>query len=69
MPGGWEALKSPHPPMESWKLALYGVRDAAGNPQPPNQRFLALAPFHAMFEAAWDRIEDNDTPRYDEVKR
>ena len=69
LPGGWEALKSPHPPMESWKLALYGVRDASGNPQPPNQRFLALAPFHAMFEAAWERIEDNDIPRYDEVKR
>ncbi|MFN0247350.1 MAG: hypothetical protein ACKV2T_10720 [Kofleriaceae bacterium] len=69
LPGGWEALKSPHPPMESWKLALYGTRDSAGNPQPMNQRFLALAPFHVMFEAAWDRIENDDTPRYDEVKR
>jgi hypothetical protein len=69
LPGGWEALKSPHPPMESWKLALYGTRDSDGAPQPMNQRFLALAPFHAMFEAAWDRIENDDTPRYDEVKR
>jgi hypothetical protein len=69
LPGGWEPLKSPHPPMESWKLALYGARDSSGAPQPPNQRFLALAPFHAMFEAAWQRIEDDDTPRYDEVKR
>jgi hypothetical protein len=69
LPGGWDALKSPHPPMESWKLALYGVRDAQGQPQPPNERFLALAPFHAMFEAAWERIENDDTPRYDEVKR
>lgn len=69
LPGGWEALKSPHPPMESWKVALYGVRNASGAPEPPNSRFLALAPFHAMFEAAWGRIEDNDIPRYDEVKR
>ncbi|MBL0213965.1 MAG: hypothetical protein IPQ07_08780 [Myxococcales bacterium] len=69
LPGGWEALKSPHPAMESWKLALYGTRTAAGDPVPPLGRFLALAPFHEMFAAAWQRIEDGDVPRYDEVKR
>lgn len=69
LPGGWEAQKSPHPPMESWKLAFYGVRDATGAPRALHRSFLALAPFHAMFEAAWQRIEDDDTPRYDEVKR
>jgi len=69
LPGGWEALKSPHPPMESWKLALYGMRSPEGIPLPPLGRFLALAPFHKMFEAAWERIENDDIPRYDEVKR
>lgn len=69
LPGGWEALKSPHPVFETWKLALYGVRDAQGDPVPPLGRFLALAPFHEMFAAAWQRIEGGDTPRYDEVKR
>ncbi|MBA3460198.1 MAG: hypothetical protein H0T46_09585 [Deltaproteobacteria bacterium] len=69
LPGGWEALKSPHPPMESWKLALYGMRSPEGIPLPPLGRFLALAPFHSMFEAAWERIENDDIPRYDEVKR
>ena len=69
LPGGWEALKSPHPPMESWKLALYGMRSPEGIPLPPLGRFLALAPFHQMFEAAWERIENDDIPRYDEVKR
>ncbi len=69
LPGGWEALKSPHPPMETWKLAMYGVRAASGAAYPPHQRYLALAPFHAMFEVAWQRIEEDDTPRYDEVKR
>ena len=69
LPGGWEALKSPHPPFESWKLALYGMRNAAGDPVPPLGRFVALAPFHEMFAAAWQRIEDDDTPRYDEVRR
>ncbi len=69
LPGGWEALKSPHPAMESWKLALYGLRNAEGGPVPPLGRFLALAPFHQLFAAAWQRIEDGDIPRYDEVKR
>ena len=69
LPGGWEALKSPHPPMESWKVALYGTRDADGDPVAPLGRFLALAPFHTMFEAAWQRIESGDVPRYEEVKR
>ncbi|MEO7097281.1 MAG: hypothetical protein ABI175_28730, partial [Polyangiales bacterium] len=69
LPGGWEALKSPHPPFETWKLALYGMRNAEGDPVPPLGRFLALAPLHEMFAAAWQRIEDDDVPRYDEVKR
>ena len=69
LPGGWEALKSPHPPFETWKLALYGMRNPQGDPVPPLGRFLALAPFHEMFAAAWQRIEEGETPRYDEVKR
>ncbi len=69
LPGGWEAMKSPHPVFETWKLALYGMRNAEGDPVPPLGRFVALAPFHEMFAAAWQRIEDGDTPRYDEVKR
>jgi hypothetical protein len=69
LPGGWEALKSPHPPMETWKLALYGRRSPDGEPVAPLGRFLALGPFHAMFEAAWDRIASGDVPRYHEVKR
>ena len=32
-------------------------------------RFMALAPFHLMFERAWQRIEAGDVPKYDEVKR
>jgi len=69
LPGGWEALKSPNPPMETWKVALYGTRSAEGDPVPPLVRFQALAPFHLMFERAWKRCEDGDVPRYEEVKR
>ena len=69
LPGGWEALKSPNPPFESWKLPMYGSRDAEGNVQPTLVRFLALAPFHLLFERAWARIESGDVPKYEEVKR
>ncbi len=69
LPGGWEALKSPNPPMETWKLPLYGTRDPDGAPVAPLGRFFAMAPFHMLFERAWKRIEADDVPRYDEVKR
>jgi hypothetical protein len=69
LPGGWEALKAPHPPMESWKVSLYGTRTGAGAPEPQLHRFLALAPFHLLFERAFSRIEGGDVPRYEEVKR
>jgi hypothetical protein len=68
LPGGWEALRSPHPPMESWKLPLYGRR-SGGAAVPILDRFAALAPFHLLFERAWQRIEAGDVPKYDEVTR
>jgi hypothetical protein len=69
LPGGWEALKSPHPPLESWKVPLYATRNAEGDVVPPMGRLFAMAPFHVLFERAWKRIEDGDLPKYDEVKR
>jgi hypothetical protein len=69
LPGGWEALRAPHPPIESWKLPLYGRRNAEGAAIPALVRFAALAPFHVLFERAWKRIESGDVPQYDEVKR
>ncbi len=67
LPGGWEALKSPHPPLESWKLPLYHTYP--GSPVPQLGKFQALAPFHLLFERAWTRIESGDQPRYEDVKR
>ncbi|HEU0030462.1 MAG TPA: hypothetical protein VFQ53_07515 [Kofleriaceae bacterium] len=69
LPGGWEALKSPHPPMETWKLAFYGSRTPEGAATPRFARFQVLAPFHQLYERAWTRIESGDVPRYEEVKR
>jgi hypothetical protein len=69
LPGGWEALKSPHPPMESWKLPFYGARNVEGAAAPTMARFVALAPFHLLFERAWARIDGGDVPKYEQVKR
>jgi hypothetical protein len=55
--------------MESWKLPLYGRRTPEGAAAPAMVRFLAFAPFHVLFERAWQRVEAGDVPRYDEVKR
>jgi hypothetical protein len=61
LPGGWEAMKSPHPPFETWKLPMYG-KGNLGN-------FQLTAPFHVAFERAWKRIEDGDVPKYEDVRR
>jgi hypothetical protein len=70
LPGAWEAMKSPHVPFESWKLPFYGTRVPEGGVTPTGpHRFIALAPFHVLYERAWQRIESGDIPKYDEVKR
>jgi hypothetical protein len=70
LPGGWEAFKSPHAPMESWKFSLYGTRTPSGEPRPRfHTTYQAVAPFHQLFERAWQRVEGGDPPRYEEVKK
>lgn len=68
LPGGWEALKAPHAPIESWKLPLYDIdRDAEGKLRMPLGFILPLDPIHRLFERAWERVEAGDAPRYEEV--
>jgi hypothetical protein len=66
LPGPWEPGKPPHPPREAWKVPLYVP---AGAGRPPLGRLLALAPFHVLFERAWQRVESGDEPRYERVQR
>jgi hypothetical protein len=69
LPGPWEALKAPHPPIESWKLPLYEIdRDAEGGLHPPLGRFLPLRPLHELFAEAWKRIQSGEVPAYEEVR-
>jgi hypothetical protein len=67
--GGWEPQKSPHPPLETWKVPFYGTRHPSGSLRATLGRFVATAPFHVLFERAWARLQSGDVPRYEEVKR
>ena len=68
IPGGWAPLKTPHLPIETWKIQLYeATQDAEGFLVFPLERFLPLRPVHEIFEAAWARVEAGDVPAYEEV--
>lgn len=66
LPGGWEELKAPNLPIETWKLPLYQLPT-----DPPlllYNRVLSLRPLGASFELAWRRVREGDAPAYDESK-
>ncbi|MCR9197593.1 MAG: hypothetical protein NXI04_03015 [Planctomycetaceae bacterium] len=70
LPGGWEALKSPLPPIETWKMPLFGMtRDHYGRAAPPLSLILPLEPLHLLFARAWDRVQSDDAPQYESVNQ
>jgi len=72
LPGGWESsFSAPDLPLETWKFELYGIerKDKDGGIHVPLERVLPLAPVHALFTKAWERVSSGDRPSYDEVKR
>jgi hypothetical protein len=69
LPGEWCELKAPWMPIEKWKLAhLIDVDVVLPEPCPAGGP-MVLRPFEELFAAAWQRVVDGDTPRYEEVKR
>jgi hypothetical protein len=71
LPGGWENLKAPNLPLESWKLALHGVeregKDGAQLRLPMGHLFLRR-PAHELFAEAWGRVQRGDRPAYEAVR-
>ncbi len=65
LPGGWQVLKAPHLPIETWKLPLYGVERTADGMKMPLRRVLPLRPLHVIFKEAFKRVERGEGPRYD----
>jgi hypothetical protein len=72
LPGGWTALKAPHLPIETWKLAMFGV-ERVKVPQGVQtvvklRKVLPLRPYHELFAEVWERIKQGDKPDYEEVE-
>ncbi len=59
--GGWEAFKTPHLPIETWKLQIYRTTADAHSPL---GNIVVLEPVHTLFERAWKRFEDGDVPSF-----
>ncbi|GAA3853686.1 DNA-binding protein [Saccharothrix violaceirubra] len=63
LPGGWEALSTPHLPLESWKLPFYSLaQDRHWTVITPRE------PAGELFARAWQRVVDGDAPAYEELR-
>ncbi|GGO84347.1 DNA-binding protein [Wenjunlia tyrosinilytica] len=65
LPGGWTVQRSPHLPLEQWKLSLLGL-DAAD--AAPLGVIVPLEPAADLYRGAWQRVLDGDGPRFEELK-
>ncbi|MCC9707753.1 DNA-binding protein [Streptomyces sp. MNU76] len=66
LPGGWVDPKSPRLPLERWKLPLF-----AGLMTDEDATFGVIVPSEpaaALYRRAWQRIQDGDAPRFEELK-
>ncbi|MFJ9517977.1 DNA-binding protein [Kitasatospora sp. NPDC101801] len=65
LPGGWTELRSPHLPLETWKVPMLGEFAAAGTPL---GTVVPAEPVAALFRRAWQRVLDGDPPCFAELK-
>ncbi|MCO8121995.1 DNA-binding protein [Stieleria sp. TO1_6] len=66
LPGGWEALKLPNLPVESWKLAQLGYQNTDRLRGGNAALLVCSRPLPNQFRLAWDRTQSGDAPRYEE---
>jgi hypothetical protein len=66
LPGAWVDIRSPHTPMEAWKLPFFeGLlhdRGAVAGVLVPTE------PAADLYRRAWQRIQDGDAPRFEELR-
>ncbi|QFR02348.1 DNA-binding protein [Streptomyces phaeolivaceus] len=66
LPGAWVDPKAPRLPLERWKLPLY---DALMSDEHATFGVIVPAePAAALYRRAWQRVQDGDTPRFEELK-
>lgn len=66
LPGGWAEQSAPRVPLERWKLPLYGETTAEHT---PFGLIVPLAPAADLYRRAWQRVQDGDAPRFEELKK
>jgi len=65
LPGGWEALKLPNLPMETWKLPLFGYTNTDRLRGGYASLMVCPRVLSDQFQIAWQRIENGDEPKYE----
>ncbi|WP_405741793.1 DNA-binding protein [Streptomyces sp. NBC_00028] len=66
LPGGWAEQSAPRVPLERWKLPLFGETTAEHT---PFGLIVPLAPAADLYRRAWQRVQEGDAPRFDELKK
>ncbi|PWI12679.1 DNA-binding protein [Streptomyces sp. Act143] len=66
LPGGWVEQSAPRVPLERWKLPLFGE---AADENAPFGVIVPLEPAADLYRRAWQRVQDGDAPRFEELKR
>ncbi|MEZ0115912.1 hypothetical protein ABH920_009954 [Catenulispora sp. EB89] len=66
LPGGWVDIRSPHTPMEAWKLPFFeGLLHDRGAVLGV---LVPAEPAADLYRRAWQRLQDGDAPRFEELK-
>ena len=66
LPGGWNELRSPHLPLEQWKLPL--LTTLLPTATPVFGVVVPGEPVESLYRRAWQRVLDGDGPRFAELK-
>ncbi|MFI5532935.1 DNA-binding protein [Kitasatospora sp. NPDC051853] len=65
LPGAWTERRTPYLPLETWKLPLLGE---LAEEDVPLGTLVPGAPAAELYRRAWQRIQDGDLPRFEELK-
>ena len=67
LPGGWEPLKTPNLPIETWKLPMFGYKNTEQLRGGMAKFIVYEGPIASLFENAWNRWKAGDVPAYAEA--
>ncbi|TQJ85411.1 DNA-binding protein [Streptomyces sp. SLBN-31] len=65
LPGGWVEQSAPRVPLEGWKLPLFGE---VSDEHVPFGVIVPFEPVADLYRRAWQRVQDGDAPRFEELK-